>query len=272
MKSLQYSEADPASDEGGPLTQFPLVPVLLLLVAGMSWSAAQAQPSPAPAPAQWVQVIVFRSLDPDAGRHERWSHHLPVKLMQAGLPLSRHAGGSHSFRPASLGPRMQRVWALLRAAALYAPMLKVAWIQPALNLDAAIPVALNPVRGKRTSFPGPATTSYPVPGFAHPGLHSSRAPLKPEVFGTVKITVLRHVYIAVHTALVERPPDSISPHPHPGQSAQTPRPRSLLNVYPIHQANQVRPGRINYFDNPAYGVLVYVKAVPAKVSSKPPPG
>ncbi len=249
-----------------------VLPTLFALLAGVTAGAARAQPPSVPAPDQWVQVIVFRTLDPDAGAHERWSHRLPKALIQEGLHLSKR--GVSAFRPASLGPRMQRVWATLRAAALYAPMLKVAWIQPPLNFDSAIPVALNPGREEKPPVSGGTIhthrkgTSVPARG------RLSTPPRKPTVYGTVKITVQRHVYIAIHTALVERKP-APTPKKRPGagqQPTRHPSSRWILNVYPIHQANQVRPGRINYFDNPAYGVLVYVKAVPVTALPRPPPG
>jgi hypothetical protein len=257
------------------IAKFPLIATLFLLAAGMPWSAARAQPaSPSPAPAQWVQVIVFRTLDPDAGDHERWSHRLPTKLMREGLQLRERTGESDAaFRPAPLGPKMQRVWAILRAAALYAPLLRVAWIQPALNFDSAIPVALNPVRARGTRTVGARVRTPPM--VTHLSVPASRlaTPLKPTVYGTVKITVLRHVYIAVHTVLIERKPaPAINRGPSSGRSSRITASGPILNVYPIHQANQVRPGRINYFDNPAYGVLVYVKAVPAAATPKPPRG
>ncbi len=257
----------------GTLTaKFPVLPALFALLAGMTTGAARAQQSPVPAPDQWVQVIVFRTLDPDAGDHEHWSHRLPTTLIQEGLPLpSRPKKGESAFRPAALGPKMQRVWAILRAAALYAPMLKLAWIQPALNFNSAIPVALNPVRKAKSPLaPGVHIRRKAAPSPALSRL--STTPLKPTVYGTVKITVLRHVYIAVHTVLVEgKPAPNPKQHSHRGPLSSPSASKWVLNVYPIHQANQVRPGRINYFDNPAYGVLVYVKAVPVTALTKRPP-
>lgn len=244
------------------------------LLVGLASATCLAGPTqPQHQPDQWVQVIVFRSLDQAAGRHEHWGHTLPGGAPAAGVNLEAHSGRPQGFHRAHLGPRMERIWNILRAAALYHPMLKAAWIQPSYPIGSAIPVELDypPGHGSRKQgLPGRMDPGQPPPlpgGASAPSRHT-----RYRLLGSVQITVMRHVYIEVHTALIKRNPRAgLLLHPA-GESGHPSRGKARLHrmtVYPINQAGKFRPGRVSYFDNPVYGILVYVKAVPRPMSTIP---
>jgi len=92
--------------------------LLALPVTGLAGTIDSASPS---GPDQWVQVIVFRSMDRTAGRHERWGHTLPHGVSSIGVDLNRPSRFPAGFHSAGLGSRMRRIWSILGASALYHP-------------------------------------------------------------------------------------------------------------------------------------------------------
>jgi len=157
---------------------------------------------------------------------------------------------------------MRRIWSILGASALYHPMLKLAWIQPAHPKGSAIPVALGSFRNQHLSATHTKQTERVL----------SMGSKHDQLLGTVQITVMRHVYIEVHALLVKSNPQT-NRMPVPAQTSASPllthtRPHRFT-LYPINQADQFHPGRVSYFDNPVYGILVYVKPVPEPSSTIP---
>ncbi len=256
-----------------PLHPIPSRAFIAFLAAAtpLTALAGASPPLAQPQPRQWVQVIIFRSLDRQAGKHERWEHELPPGISLTGVNLGRPPHLPSGFHPTTLGPTMRRVWSILQGSALYHPMLKLAWVQPAYPMGSAIPVSLAEHSGREITVP---PTEIPVHNVHRPRTGRSHATALADrtrfrILGTAQITVMRHTYIEIHALLVKRN-RRVNLHPGSIRSTGITRPGHLqyhhFTIYPINQANQFRQGRVSYFDNPVYGILVYVK--PVSVSSQ----
>ncbi len=256
-----------------PILQHGLT-TLLALAAPVTVLAGITPPAASSPPAQWVQVIVFRSLDRDAGRHERWGHTIPTGQSLAGVDLKRASRLPPGFHPARLGPTMRHVWSVLQASALYHPLLKEAWVQPAFPLGAAIPVALGLPREPQSPHEGLPGTVKRLED-ANPSRHEAHLMFGKHrfaVMGTVQVTVMRHVYIEIHALLVKknRERNQLSTRSRAARPVPPGRSRPhRFTLYPINQADQFHPGRVSYFDNPVYGILVYIKSAPESTSTTP---
>ncbi|MHB1543658.1 MAG: CsiV family protein [Gammaproteobacteria bacterium] len=257
-----------------PIVLCWLAAFAVLIAPVASLAGASASQNPSHPLNQWVQVIVFRSLDRDAGRHERWGHAIPQGAASTGVDLDHPSHLPSGFHQAGLSPRMRRIWATLKASALYHPILKRAWIQPAYPMGLAIPVDLgHPIGGKISRTGSLTPAQIPSTTRKHPpSVPLSMSDQHFQVLGTVQITVMRHVYIEVHALLVKRNRQVHSLPVSTQASGNIPplQPRQhRFSIYPINQADQFRPGRVSYFDNPVYGILVYIKSIPKSSSAIP---
>src|SRR5579859_3209852 len=120
-------------------TKFTAGALLALLLAASAWGAAPAPaatPSAAAAPVpNWynVEVIVFRSTDPDAGAGETWVKDPGIPDWNTALPLNApdSVGPAVPYQMLSpVGEQLADAWTRLKRSKGYEPLLHVTWTQP----------------------------------------------------------------------------------------------------------------------------------------------
>jgi len=277
-----------------------LIPIVAVL-ALMSTAAAAADQSaqePAPTP-DWysVQVLVFRYTGPDAAQGETWPASVPRPSLK-GAVYPAAAGTAPYARLAAAAAPIAQAQAKLSSAGGYAPVAEIGWRQPGPDANAARPVSLTPLPASAPApQSGPAPESFGAAA-AGPGPVVRAGAAPPRVDGTVTLAVAnKKPHIAVNLRLCEPPPPGLQiqapvaatasstapagssaafalaattvPAPETGTRALATAP--ARQCFAMRQQRQVTPGQLEYFDNPAFGVLVLVNPVtpPAGAATAP---
>lgn len=173
-----------------------------------------------------LEIIVFRELDPSAGRHEIWPTHLPTNA-PFRRALTLEGSRAYLFHVRALPPAryaLDGVWKTLVIAAPYHPVLHTGWILPGLPIAVAPYLAFSASDGS-----------------------SGR------VVGAVRLSLNRYLHAAVDAYWVGPPPA--------GSSESCPKSGC---VYPLVEALKIRPNRLVYFDNPRFGVLLEARVMPRR--------
>lgn len=231
------------------------------------------------APVQWytVDILVFRYTGKDIGGGETWPEHvLKPSTAHAIYPPSVSAGAyaTQTHLPAIITQSLRK----LKNANGYSPILTMGWQQPANQSGNGRAVSVTPIFAMSPTtqtLPSPETTSSSPMGLT----------------GTVKLLVSNHVpAIALDLRLCESPPSGVIVQAPPSSTitnrARAPdaasqyqpqeqqsmptqaegnsaipsfgqsEPKSLCFL--LHQKSAVKFGRLQYFDNPIFGVLALV--------------
>ncbi len=165
-----------------------------------------------------LEIIVFRELDPSAGRHEIWPTSRPAAApFRHALKLNGTRAYLFNVRP--LPPSrevLDGVWNSLASSAPYQPVLHTGWILPGLPIAVAPYLAFSAKDGKAG-----------------------------RLVGAVRMSLNRYLHAAVDVYWIG---------PAPQGSHEVCPPRGC--VYPLVEAMKIPPGRLVYFDNPRFGVLL----------------
>lgn len=232
---------------------------VLLTVALLGAAAAATPPAP-----KWyaVEVLVFRYTGPDAAQGETWPADVPAPATTGTVyPPAVTTGAFAALAKPS--PAIAAAHARLSSAPGYAPVLEMSWQQPQTPPAQAKPVALAP--------PGtvPAPESATGAALLDGRITVVAANRKPNVSLRLRLCEARPPGIQVQPPAAASAPASaavaatIAP-PIPQTSLLTAYPNAAaMQCFALRQRRFVTPGRLEYFDNPAFGVLVLVREISA---------
>jgi len=248
------------------------VGLTLLLTA----TAQGAAPAPAAAPApnpNWynVEVIVFRSLDPNAGSDETWPADpgTPDWTTAQALNPPNSVGPAVPFQALSpVGEQLGEQWNRLRRSKSYEPVLHVTWTQPIAEQAAAPAVRI----GVAPSV-APVATTAPAVTPAAPaltGAAAAAAGLQPTpIYGTAKLsTTGPYLHLDLDLVLQGQPIKTVVPvgatinaalmAPAAGTAAAV---APAVQLYRLKHGMRVNGGKAAYFDHPLFGAIVLVTPV-----------
>lgn len=207
---------------------------ILWLLLGMllaSATSSAATPTPAPGP-NWydVEMIVFENTGTDAGSLESWPSDPSTPAWTSAQPLNP-AGSNLPYRqlpPTSY--RLNSTWYRLAHAPGYAPLLHIAWAQPAID---------------RASAPFVQVSTPPA--------------AQGTVYGIAKLSTTGP-YLHFDLDLLLCGPAARSVIPASTSSAQAAPAQTVPGCQPyrLRQNRKLDAGRLNYFDSPMFGALVLV--------------
>lgn len=221
----------------------------MLLVVPLLAMATGAPPAPTKAP-NWydVELIVFSNTDPNAGSLETWPVNPGFPDWTSAIPPNPTGSGlPYMLLPTSIY-KLSGDWQKLARSSDYQPLLQVAWTQPAINRATALyvrigtppPSVLPPASA--TSVQAPATTGT-----------DAGTP----VFGIARLSTTGP-YLHFDLDLVYRGPPAKVSIP---ENAETVMPASAADQfqwYRLTQDRRIDAGKLNYFDQPIFGVLLLV--------------
>lgn len=269
-----------------------------MLAAGLAAAGAAAAvdaPKPVPAPPWYsVEVLVFRYTGPGAAQGELWPATVsPPPLTNAVYPAAA-ATGAYAARPAA-SATMANAQGKLSAAGGYQRVAEIGWQQPGVNGATGRPVSLAPPAATAAAGAVFSETAPQTAAAAPPPPSALPAPVR--LTGTATLIVADNKpHIALDLRLCEPPPSGIqirvpaaattpqaasagvaasAAFPAAAQSAATPATTAAMppsQCFALRQRRQVTPGQLEYFDNPAFGVLVLVTPLtpPATAAGAPP--
>lgn len=235
--------------------------LLILLSLPLCVQATGTAPAPSHAP-NWydVELIVFRYTDPSAGSMETWPANPGMPDWASGVPPSPIGSGLPYMQLAPSSFRLTNDWHKLARSSDYQPLLQVAWTQPAIDRAAALFVRIGtpPVAAPDvTTMPTPAAATTLAPAAA------TSTGIAPPVYGIARLSTTGpylhfDLDLDYHGATAKISiPDSARPAAS-GDSA------TQFQWYRLTQDRRIDAGKLNYFDQPLFGVLVLV--TPSKSS------
>lgn len=255
---------------------FAAVSLLALLVSATMSSAAPV-PAPAatsPAP-NWynVEVIVFRSTDPNAGDQETWPADPGLPDWNGAVPLNAADPTAATTTAAPyqlLAPTAEQLgdaWARLKRSKNYEPLLHVSWTQPALERAnaPAVRIGVPP-----SAVPAPST-AMPAQAAA-PAAANAPVPLQATlVYGDAKLSTTGP-YLHFDLDLVLQGPLAKSGTPvtatidtsvlaPPGGTGAAATAAPSFQLYRLRHDMRVNGGKPAYFDHPLFGAIVLVTPV-----------
>jgi hypothetical protein len=215
------------------------LPAFAILLLAFAPAPLAARPAPAGGPTFplahrkhfALEIIVFRELDPSAGRHEIWPTSLP-KNAPFRRAITLASSRAYLFGIEPLPPSLDAldgVWQDLVVSAPYHPVLHTGWIVPGLPISVA-------------------------PYLAFSGKDGAAG----RVVGAVRLSLNRYLHAAVDAYWIGPPPA--------GSSEQCPH---ATCVYPLVEAMKIPPGGLVYFDNPRFGVLLEARLIPRRSARTP---
>lgn len=212
-----------------------------------------------------IEMILFTDNAPDNFTQEEWQSNLPSPDMNKAVSLfaGQQAAGF------TVIPRrdyeLQTVARRLQSSGRYTVLAHLAWEQPGLSMEQAIPIVITAGRDFASLYP-----SLTTPRFVTQGGQSVEMPAPQHLYrlsGTVKI-VLSH-YLHVYTNLVLNVPTQ----PLVGNNGQTtqiedssvidnpaalPSPGGTLTQVHIIEHRRTRSRVLNYIDHPLLGILIEI--------------
>ncbi len=222
-----------------------ILPPVALAVPPPTTPATSASPTPAP---NWydVELIVFRNTDPNAGALETWPPHPGTPDWYSAVPPNPVDSGLPYMLLPSSSFRLSSDWQKLAHSSEYQPLLQVAWTQPAIDRASAPFV--------RIGVPPPAA---PAAGTSlAPAAATSAAPGTP-VYGTARLSTTGP-YLHFDLDLVCRGTPAKASIPDASQPPASGNVTPLLQWYRLTQDRRIDAGKLNYFDQPLFGVLLLV--------------
>jgi len=271
--------------------------ITALLLAAAASAATSPESGNAPPP-NWyrVQVLAFRYTGPGTAQGETWPAHVPMPAL-SGARYPGTANGAAYARTGTPAKAIAAARSRLAAAAGYAPVLEIGWRQPDTDADDAQPVSLAPLPASAPAAGSLAVARAAGARRTRPAGASGRAPVKLD--GTATLAVANgKPHVALDLRLCEPPPPNLqiqapvaaTASATAGATAATAfsllapaasapvattagpaAPGPPRQCFAMHQQRQVKPGRLEYFDHPAFGVLVLVTEVspPAAAATAP---
>lgn len=250
---------------------------LTLLLTAAAQGAAPTPAAPAAAPAanpNWynVEVIVFRSLDPNAGSDETWPADpgIPDWTTAQALNPPNSVGPAVPFQALSpVGEQLGEQWNRLRRSKNYEPLLHVTWTQPVAEQASAPAVRI----GVAPSAIPVATTAPAVtpaaPALTGAAAAAAAAPQPTPVYGTVKLsTTGPYLHFDVDLVLQGQAIRTVAPvggtinaalmAPAAGTAVVA---APALQLYRLKHGMRVNGGKAAYFDHPLFGAIVLVTPV-----------
>lgn len=248
---------------------------LLLSAAAQAAAPAPAAPAAAPAPSpNWynVEVIVFRSLDPNAGSSETWPADPGTPDWNTALPLNppNSIGPAIPFQALSpVGEQLGEQWNRLRRSKNYEPLLHVTWTQPIAEVASAPSVRIGvapTVAPVATTAPAATPAAAAVSGAAA----AAAAALQPTLaYGTAKLSTTGP-YLHFDLDLVLQGPmvktatpvsatiNAALMAPAAGTAVAV---APAVQLYRLKHGMRVNGGKVAYFDQPLFGAIVLVTPV-----------
>ncbi|MGH8398200.1 MAG: CsiV family protein [Gammaproteobacteria bacterium] len=233
--------------------------IATLLLSPFYAVAADAPAANAPAP-NWydVELIVFRNADPQAGSLETWPANPGTPDWDSAVPMSAAGSTLPYMQLPSASSRMDSAWRKLQRSSEYQPLLHTAWAQPAIDRASALFVRIG-----EPPATAPAATTAPPAATADTGT---------PVYGIAKLSTtglylhfdLDLVYCGPPAKrVIPSSPPAASTAPstasmQPAQPATAAITTPACQPYRLKQDRKLDAGKINYFDNPMFGVLVLV--------------
>ena len=247
---------------------------LTLLLSAAAHGAPATTPAATPsANPNWydVEVIVFRSLDPNAGGEETWPADPGTPDWNTALPLNppNSTATTVPFQALSpVGEQLTEQWNRLRRSKGYEPVLHVTWTQPIAEQATAPAVRIGVAP---STAPMPVTSPTPTPAApALTGAAAAAAALQPTpVYGTAKLSTTGP-YLHFDLDLVLEGPASkttipvsttintalMAPAPSVAVTSTT-----TAQLYRLKHGMRVNGGKAAYFDHPLFGAIVLVTPV-----------
>ncbi len=253
--------------------------ILALALPGFVATPAISAPTGlgATSPPNWytVEVLIFRYTEPGAALGETWPAQVSSPPVKGAVYPPAVATGPYAMLTRMSGP-ITNAENRLANTAEYAPVRLLGWRQPATTPNMARAVSFAPLPVSTT---GPAPAPVPGPQPAPSG--------KVQVTGTATLLVInRKPALALNLRLCEPRPPGLVLQPPPmatevatmGAAAAVtralpqadtvlpPQPRSDISppgqqCFLLRQRAMLTPGQLQYFDNPAFGVLALVTPI-----------
>jgi len=246
---------------------------LLTLLASATISSAAPVPAPAatvPTP-NWynVEVIVFRSTDPNAGGQESWPADPGLPDWNGAVPLTQAdatnpaTAAAYQFIPVT-SEQLGDAWARLKRSKNYEALMHVSWTQPALDRAnaPAVRIGVPP-----SAVPAPSTALPAAPAAAN-----TAAPLQATLaYGDAKLSTTGP-YLHFDLDLVLQGPLAknavpaaatintavLAPPAGTGIAAMA---APTFQLYRLRHDMRVNGGKLAYFDHPLFGAIVLVTPV-----------
>ncbi len=223
----------------------PWLSILLSLPLLAQAAGTPAAPTRAP---NWynVELIVFRYTDPSAGSLEAWPVNPGLPDWDSAVPPNPTGSGLPYMQLAPSSFRLSNDWQKLARSSDYQPLLRIAWTQPAIDRATALFV--------RIGIPPPAA---PTASTTQAPAAATNTGVATPVYGIARLSTTGP-YLHFDLDLVYRgtlakvnTPDSQQPAASGDSSTQ-------FQWYRLTQDRRIDAGKLNYFDQPLFGVLVLV--------------
>ncbi|MDE2196082.1 MAG: hypothetical protein KGJ56_02700 [Gammaproteobacteria bacterium] len=218
----------------------------MLLLSPLCTAANSSAPS-------WyaVELIVFRYTDPQAGSLETWPANPGSPDWNSAVALTSPDANPalvpFQELPAS-SYRMDNVWQKLKRSHDYEPLLHIAWMQPSADRSTAPAV--------RIGVPPVSTPpAMSVPAAASAAVAAAAGENATPVYGTAKLSTTGP-YLHFDLDMIYRGALLKTGTPGVSQPLATASPQ--FQWYRLAQDRRIDAGRMNYFDQPLFGVLLLV--------------
>lgn len=227
--------------------------ILILLLMPLCAQAAGTTPSPAPGHVpNWydVELIVFRYTDPSAGSLETWPVNPGMPDWDSAVPPNPKGSGLPYMQLAPSSLRLSSDWQKLARSSDYQPLLQVAWTQPAIDRATALFVRIGtPPATIPTANTTITTTTVPAAA-------SSTGAGTP-VYGIARLSTTGP-YLHFDLDIVYRGAQAKVSIPDTTTTAASGNVGAPFQWYRLTQDRRIDAGKLNYFDQPLFGVLVLV--------------
>lgn len=245
----------------------PLRPIVFKLVATICMLITiQAHADNVPVQNRYrIEMILFTDNAPDNFTQEEWPSGISAPDMSKAVALFAGQQATGFTVLPSRDYELQTAARRLQSSGRYTVLAHLAWEQPGLAMEQAIPVAITAGRDFASLYPALTT-----PRFVTQGGQSLEIPAPQHLYrlsGTVKI-VLGH-YLHVYTNLVLNVPSQ----PLLGNNGKTtqiedtsvidnpaalPAPGGTLTQVHIIEHRRTRSRVLNYMDQPLLGILIEI--------------
>ena len=235
-----------------------LQPLLALAVPSATAPAATTTAAPPPAP-NWydVELIVFANTGSQAGAQESWPADPGVPDWSTAVPLKAAASDLPYMQLPASSYVLNADWKKLQHSSDYAPLLHVAWAQPAIDRTSALFVQVGAPNATSASVAATATVAA-----------SPETNTPDNVYGIARLSTTGpylHFDIdllycgppAKHLIAAAVPPATTAPSiaSMPAMAAAM---APICQPYRLTQGRKLDAGKLNYFDNPMFGALVLI--------------
>jgi hypothetical protein len=193
-----------------------------------------------------VELIVFRYTDPSAGSLESWPFNPGMPDWDSAVPLNPNGSGLPYMQLSPSSFRLDGAWRKLIHSSDYQPLLHVAWTQPAIDRASALFVRIGTPPTTATSAntaPAPVTTIS--------------TDSDTQVYGAARLSTTGP-YLHFDLDLVYRGAIAKASIPDNSQQTVSGDTAPLFQWYRMTQDRRIDASKLNYFDQPLFGVLLLV--------------